>query len=133
VTRLRRLNEMHILSNGVRRSLVPMATALHLRWDLVDELVQASRQEVPAGLEVAAQGMGFVLRQHVNLSNVRVDAVAQRKVDDSIDTTERHGWFRAGVGQRSKSASDSTGHDEGENVFRHGWQYSDWGVRPQEM
>ena len=111
------LDEVGVLADGVGRPLVPAAPELLLGGDLVDELVQARAEQVPAGLEVVRQRVRLVLREDVDPPKAGVDAVGEGEVDDPEDAAERDRRLGPNVGERLQTFALSPGHDECEGVF----------------
>ena len=85
-------NRFQVLINRVRRALIPhfIGRLLLSRPDF-HKLVQFGLQKAPPLLNVFNQAVRFVLRQDANAAHARIDAVRQRKVDNSEFSAERNG------------------------------------------
>ena len=118
VLRLFAADGVDVLVDGVGRAHVPvLAHALHRRQNL-DELAEFSAHDVgPAFADVAVQRQRLVLRQDVNATQVGVDAVGERDVDDAIDAAEGDGRFGAVARQRIKTLTCSSGQQNSEGIF----------------
>ena len=111
------LDEVGVLADGVGRALVPAAPELLLGRDLVDELVQARAEDVPARLQVVGKRVRLVLRQDVDPPEPGVDAVGQGEVDDPEDAAEGDRRLGPDVGQRTQALTLAPRHDERKGVF----------------
>jgi len=92
-----------------------LADPLLRRQDL-DELAELFRDDVPAHSNVPVQRQGLVLRRDVNVPQPRIDAVAQREIDDPVGTAEVHGRFGAFLRQRVQSFSHSPGEQDDQDI-----------------
>ena len=124
VRRLPVLDRVEVVVDRVRGAAIPTAFVAVVRWPAGDELLEPARQEVPAEADVLLERARLVLRQDVDATQARMDAVAEREVDDAIGATERHGGLRAVHGQRLEAIASATGQQEHEGVasveVRHG-------------
>ena len=84
---------LHILAHGIGGALIPVVVARSLlgRED-VDEVI-AEMVELVAAHDVAIERLAVELGQHIHLPNFRVDAVADRDIDDAVFAGERHRRF----------------------------------------
>ena len=72
--------------------------------------------ELVALRNVPVQRGAVELREQVDALEVGVDAVRDRDVHDAVLARERHGGFRALLGQRKKPRARAATHDDGEDV-----------------
>ena len=91
VFRLAFFDRINVLVDSISRSLVPVLVKALLRGQDVDEFVELATQESPAEIHMSVKTDGLVLRQNQDLSQSAVDAIRQRKIDDTIGTAE---WYR---------------------------------------
>ena len=123
--------EVHeVAAHGVRRALIPTGALFGLlgRHDVDESL--AERIEVVGALHVAVQGRRVELREQKNAIDARVEAVADRDVDQAVLARQRHRRFAALLGQRIKARALSAAHDDGEHagIDVHGSE--EWRERP---
>ena len=78
---------------------------LLLRRQDVDELLETSVEKAPAALQVPDQALRLVLRGDADLPDAGIDAIGQREIDDAELAAERHGRFRAPVGELHETAA----------------------------
>ena len=92
VARLLRANGVDILVHRIGRAHIPvLADPFHWRQDL-DELSQFTSHNVaPAFTNVPVQRQRFVLRQDIDFSQIGVDTVGQRNVNDAVNAAEGDG------------------------------------------
>ena len=97
--RLGLLDQVDVLIDGVRRSLIPGFTGrAHLGGDGNDELIFQQTAHLPAFVEMLQKALAAKLRQNVNGMDSRVDEIAEYEIDDSIFAPERNGWLGAFLG-----------------------------------
>jgi hypothetical protein len=113
------VDERQVLADGVGGALVPLVPELHLRRDLLDELVEALREEAEAGGQVPAEGVRLVLREDEDLADVRVDAVREREVDDPEDRTEGHRGLGPDVREGPQPLTHAPCHDDRQDTLCH--------------
>ena len=83
------LQQVEVLVDGVRGSLVPRFARPHLRRDQRDVLAQLGVVDGPPVAQVLLQRIGLVLRQHENAAQSGMQAVAEREIDDAIPSRRR--------------------------------------------
>ena len=84
-----------------------------------EDLDEAAREivELVARLDMAMQRHAVELRQHVNRTQTRVEAVADRDIDEAIFSAERHRRLRAIFCQRKKPRARAATHDDGKRAL----------------
>jgi hypothetical protein len=89
-----------VLIHSISGAHVPVgADALHGRQNL-NELAELVRDHAgPAFTDVTVQRERLVLRKDVNASQLRVDAVGKRDIDDAVIAAEGDCWFCAITGK----------------------------------
>jgi hypothetical protein len=99
-----------VLIHRIGGAAVP-ALLVHalLRRQQIDELVHLAFHECPAALQVPQQAVALVLRDDADAADARVDAVAEREIDDAELAPEVHGRLGAAVGQVLEPAAAATG------------------------
>ncbi len=111
---------INVLVNRVRRALVPLvADPLHGRQHF-HELAHFTAHNVPAFADVAIQRERLVLSKNVTPTQVGVDAVGERDVNDAVDPAEGHGRFGAVTSQRIEPFACSSSQQHSQSVFHHG-------------
>ena len=98
-------DRVDVLEDSVRRALVPaLGHALHRRQDL-DEFTEFSGDHrAPALADVTVEAKRLVLREDVDRTEVGVDAIRQRDVDDAVLPRERNSGFWRGRGSGGTAA-----------------------------
>src|SRR5439155_19813283 len=84
-------NRIEVLVYRVRGAEVPVLTDAFLRVQHFDELAKLLRDDIPAHAEMAGEGQRFVLQRDEDLPQPRVDAAAEREVDDAARAAEIDG------------------------------------------
>ena len=59
------------------------------------------------------EGGGVELREHVDLVDAAVDAVAHGDINQSVAASNGHSWLGSGFGQRVQPRSCSTSQNDG--------------------
>ena len=110
-------DDVQVLEDRVRGAGVPggLDHPLLGRPEL-DELAELPAQEAPPLLDVQDQRVGLVLGQHADAADPGVDAVGERKVDDTELTAEGHRRLGAPRGQVLESGAPAAGQDQGQGV-----------------
>ena len=106
---MRLAHQVQVLEHRVGGAAGPGLAGLLLRRHDVDELTEAGFQEAPAALDVTDQRLRLVLRQHADAPQPRVDAVAEREVDDAHGAGKGHCRLGAVVGQAGEAAAAAAG------------------------
>ncbi len=116
------------LAHGVRRALEPAAAVGRLlgRQDL-DETFRVAVE--PVGLaDVTIERRRVELRQHDDLPDLRVQAVADRDIDEPVLPADGDRGLRPGVRQREESGAPAAAEDDRQHVA-HGRE-NKWETRP---
>ena len=110
VPRLLGADGIDVLVDGVGGAGVPvLADALHGRKDL-DELAEfIGDHRPPAFADVAIEGERLVLGKDVDATQIGVDAVGQRDVDDAVLPGKRNGRLGTIAGQGKQPFTGATG------------------------
>ena len=85
---------VEVLEDGVGRAQVPVLAHPLLRRQELDELAQLFRHHVPGHPDVPVERQRLVLGGDENAPEARVDAVAEREIDDPVGPAEdtRRAW-----------------------------------------
>ena len=110
----------HVLANGVSGSAVPVLTDALLWRHGHDVFVQFRIEQTPRELQVAVEGLGLVLDKNDNLPETGIDAVAQRKIDDTVFSAERDRRLGAFECQRLKAVASPSCQDDRQDVLQSG-------------
>ena len=106
-----------VLPDRVGSSLIPMRSlgSLLRRQDL-DE---ARREivELVARVDMAVQRHAVELSEHVDAANARIEAIADRNINQPVLAAERHGRLRPFLCQREKPGAGSPSHDDGQSTI----------------
>ena len=90
----------HVLANGVGRALVPLRTLGGLlRRQNIDKTPRKI-VELVARLDMSMQRHAVELRQDIDRTQSRIQAVTDRDIDQPIFSAQRHRRLRAILGQR---------------------------------
>ncbi|MPN32401.1 hypothetical protein SDC9_179879 [bioreactor metagenome] len=120
IVRVVLVDKFAVLVDRVRRAGVPAAVLAGLvRRQHKHAAVHAVEVPVLAGANVAVQRERAILREHADRVDVRIDAVAERKIDDAILAAKRHGGFRHAGGQHAEAAALSARQQHGYDLFLH--------------
>ena len=118
VARRLAVDRVQVLKHRVGGAEIPvLADALLRRQDL-DELAELLGHDVPPHADVPVEGERLVLRRDEDAAQPRVDAVAEREIDDPIRPAEVHGGFRAFFGQGVETLAGSAGEKDDEDVVQ---------------
>ena len=95
-----------------------LADAL-LRAEDLDELAELVRHDAPSHAEVPAERQRLVLERDEDPAEARVDAVAEREVDDAVRPAEIDRRFGPFLGQRVEAFAHATRQHHHESVVLH--------------
>jgi hypothetical protein len=84
IVRLFGVEEKQVLIDRVGGALVPFFTDPLLRWNRGDEFAEFGVEDVPARADVAIERVGFVLDEDGDFSKPRIEAITERKIDNSL-------------------------------------------------
>ncbi len=116
VPRLLAQDRVEVLIHRVGSPLVPvLADALLWREDF-DEFAKFFGDHAPAHADVAIERQRLVLGGDENVSESRVDAIAEGEVDDAVRAPEVDGRLRAVFGQRVQPLACAAGENDDEAV-----------------
>jgi hypothetical protein len=116
------VDQKHVLVDGVGRATIPIFADSLLRRDGGDVLAQLGVENVPADANVPVERMGFVLDQYRDFAQPRVEAIAQREVDDPVFSAERDRRLRTMRRQRKQPFTLAASQDHREHVL-HGRKF----------
>src|SRR5690606_2411315 len=102
VVRLLILNQIEVLKDGIGGSFEPSLSLTHLRRHTHHIVVKKGRH-APSRRDVPVQAITLVLSQNSHPSDPAVDEIAQRKVDESVVSTEGDRGLGAITGQRPEA------------------------------
>ena len=111
------LDEIKILPDGVSGTPVPVHAYSLLRWHNLQEVADFLAECVPAIFQVVSERLVFVLRQYDNLVDLRVHAITQSEIDESIDTAKWNRRLGTIPGKRHEPLTPATSHDKSKGVF----------------
>ena len=109
-----------ILAHGVGCALVPTRTLRGLLGGEDLNEAFAKLVELVAGVDVPVQRGAVELRQHVDLAEAAVEAIADRDVNQPVLSAKRHRGFGALPRQRKEPGAGAAAHDDGEGIFSWG-------------
>ena len=115
------LNQPHVLINGIGSSPIPGAVLrLHLRGHGNNETAaHLCGRNIPAVDDMLHQALRLELRQHENTVDSAVDKITQHKVDDTVFSSERNGWFCTLIGKRGESGTLPSGKNHSQDRCSH--------------
>ena len=117
MARARRLDQVAVLIDGIDGAAVPALAVLLLSGPDLDELAELAVQEAPAGVHVADQRLGLVLRQQGDAADLGVDAVRQDEIDDPVLPAERHRGLGLPGREPLERSTPAVGEDQREHAF----------------
>ena len=115
ILRICEVNEVQVLIDGIRRAAIPISALLAcIRRQ--DEDAAVLRVEIPraARCEVVVELERTILRQHTDLLDAGIRAIAERKIDDAVFAAERHRRFRDVLRESTETASLAARQDHGQ-------------------
>jgi hypothetical protein len=116
--RLMRANDVEVLVDRIRGAHVPAVLVdTLLRRQQFDELTELATEKAPGLLQMLDQRMAFVLGQHADPADTRVDAVGQREIDDAELAGDRHTRLGTPLRHRPEARATATGHDQRERAL----------------
>ena len=109
-----------VLPHGIGRALVPARVRGRLLRG--EDLDEGAREliEIVRRIDVLVQRGGIELREHVDAAQPGIDAIGDRDIDEAIFARERHGRFRALLGQRKEAGARAAAHDDGQRIIGDG-------------
>ncbi len=107
---------VEILKDGVRRAEVPVLPDAFLRRQHLDELPELFRDDVPPHPDVAVERQRLVLGGDENAAESRVDAVAEREVDDAIRSAEIDRRLGALLGQGGEPLTSAAREQDDQDI-----------------
>src|SRR5690606_10571054 len=84
--------------------------------------------EVIRRLDMAMERRRIELRQDEDPVDLRIDAVADRDIDEAILARERHRWLRTLLREGMKASASAAAHDDGKHAFWIGHDESKGGL-----
>ena len=112
-------DRVEILKDRVRRSEIPVLADSFLRAENLDELAELVGDNAPAHPDVAAERERLVLQGDEYLPQPRVDAVAEREVDDPVRTAEIHRRLGPLFRQRIQALAGASGQNHDDDIVLH--------------
>src|SRR5579863_8641657 len=108
---------INVLVNGIGGALIPLvADALHRR-EHFDELTHLAAKNVPAFADVAVQRERLVLCEDIYAAQVRIEAVGECDIDDSVDAAEGDRRLGAVPSERIEALSSAACQKNPQRVF----------------
>ena len=110
----------HRLPHGIRRALIPIriVRCLFGREDLDEAL--AEQVHAVRLRDMAVERGGVELREYKNATDVSMQTVADRNVNQPILPADRHGRLRSMVCERKEASALTAPEDERQHVVVHG-------------
>ena len=120
VIRIVLIDEGAVLPDRVCRAGIPASVVLgHVRRKHEHAAVTAVEVPVLTGAEIGIQRQRAVLRQNADGVNVGIDAVGQRKIDDSVLSAEGDRRLRHAGGQDAETTALSAGKQHAHDFLFH--------------
>jgi hypothetical protein len=111
------VDQEHILIHGIGGATVPIFADALLRRDRGDVFAKFRIENIPAGSDMAIEGMRLVLNEDCDLAEPGVQTIAQGKIDDAILPAEGNSRLRTLVRQRKKSLALTASQYHGEDIL----------------
>ena len=112
-------NRVEVLKHRVCGAQIPVLSDALLRAENLDELAEFIGHDAPAHPDVAPERERLVLERDEDFPQTRVDAVAEREVDDPVGTAEVHGRLRPLLGQRIKALARASRQNHDDDIVLH--------------
>ena len=96
-------DRVEILVNGIGRTPVPVFSDAHHRRQNLNKLPQLARKYLPSLANMAVEGKGLILRENKHPAQIRIDAVGESDINDTVDAAKRDGGLGAIASQRVKT------------------------------
>ena len=93
IVRLFVVEQEEVLIDRVGGALVPFFADPLLGWNRGDEFAEFSVEDVPARADVTVERVGFVLDEDGDFSQSGVEAIAERKIDNTIFSAKWNSWL----------------------------------------
>ena len=106
-----------VTPNSVRGSLIPIQTHFGLLGRQNINKTATKWIEVISRLNVSMKRSSIELGQNENPIDVRIDAVADGDIDETIFASEGNSGFAAFLGEGMKSGATTAAHDHGKYSF----------------
>src|SRR5207247_6102864 len=84
-------DRVEILVNGIGRAPVPVFSDAHHRRQNLNKLPQLARKYLPSLANMAVEGKGLILRENKHPAQIRIDAVGESDINDTVDSAKRNG------------------------------------------
>ena len=107
------------LPHGVGGALEPVRALLGLLGREQRHESRREQVELVRLVQVLVEALGVVLREHEHVPQVRVEAVADRDVDQAVLPGDGHGGLRAVQRQREQAGAAPASQDHGQHVVAH--------------
>ncbi len=112
-------DRVEVLVDRVRRAQIPVFADALLRAEDLDELAELVGHHAPAHADVAAERERLVLHRDEDLAQARVDAVAQREVDDAVGAAEIDRRLGPLLGERVQTFAGASGQNHDDDIVLH--------------
>jgi hypothetical protein len=106
----------HAAADGVGGPLEPVRALLGLIRGHRGDEARGEDVELVGAAQVLVQALRLILGQHVDASDVGVQAIAHRHVDDPVLATDGNGRLGSIEGQGKESAPAATAQDDSDDV-----------------
>ncbi len=120
IVRLFGVEQKQVLIDRVGGALVPFFADPLLGWNRGDEFAEFGVQDVPACADVAVERVGFVLDEDGDFSKPRVEAIAERKIDNAIFPAKGNRRLGPMFGEGLETFAFPARQHHGENVLHCG-------------
>ena len=112
-------DRVEVLIDRVGRAEIPVLADALLRAEDLDELAELVGDDAPSHADVAAERERLVLQRDEDLAQARVDAVAEREVDDPVRTAEVDGRLGPLLGQRIETLARASRQNHDDDIVLH--------------
>ncbi len=112
-------NRVEVLVDGVGRAEIPVLAHALLRAEDLDELAELVGDDAPSHADVTAERERFVLQGDEDLAQARIDAVAQREVDDAVRPAKVDGRLCPLLRQRIETLARAPRQNHDDDIVLH--------------
>ena len=118
--RVRLLDQVDVLVNGIGRSAIPgLSGRAHLRRNRNDEVALQQAVRFPAVAQMLQQRLALELDQDIDRVDAGIDEVAENEIDDPVTAAEGYCRLRSFFRERIKAGSFPAGQHKREHPKLH--------------
>jgi hypothetical protein len=113
------VNKVEVLPDRVGCAPVPVKAHPLLGRNGFEKMAHFPAENIPSLFQMIVERLGFVLRQNDDFVNLRVNAVAEGEIDQTVNTAKWDCRLGAILSERHQSLTPTPGHDKGKGISHH--------------